>query len=248
MPMKRKSLIYGVSGVALAFLLTYFVLIPGFDIDEAPVIVQSAYYSALTKTGRIDPAVNSPFMIKTHKATRPRPEDDKNPYNFSYKREDLDVVEKDSRRCRACHGSMKQQSGGKPLYPIHTKMLSVELISFHCTDCHKTVDLGRRDPSGSTIRVDRTQCTRCHEGDKNTEPVSFKQGKGSTGDNLDSRYLISNHGADKASGARWIKRHAKVAIATGLKECRRCHLRGSELDFCGDCHGAAVPGIKAVDK
>lgn len=244
----RNWLMFVIPAALLLLALVYYVLVPGFDIEESPVFVQSAYYKVLAGTGAIDLKPTSEFMKKTHRATRVRASDDESPYTFEYKKEHIPTIEKDSRRCQACHGSMKGKKDGEPIYPIHEAMLTARLINFHCTDCHKTVDLGERDPSGPTIRVDRTQCMRCHEGDKDTEPAGLMNVKTRRPNEIQSRYLISNHGIDKKSARQWIKRHGKVAVNTGVNKCRRCHLKGSELDFCGDCHGDEVPEIRAEEE
>lgn len=241
---KKNLLVFGIPTLILVFVLVYYVLVPGLEIDESPILVQSAYYTVLAKTGRIDLNIESEFMRRVHRATRVRRRDELTPYTFVYKIEHIEVIEKDSRRCQACHGSMRQSRDGEPLFPLHQAMLTAEMLVFNCTDCHKTVDLGVRDPSGPTIRVDRTQCTRCHEGDKDTEPAGLKQAKAGEPDRVQSRYLISNHGIDPKSGKQWIKRHAAVAKEIGIDRCRRCHEKGAELDFCDDCHGGKVPKIK----
>lgn len=244
----RNWLIFGVPAGLLLLALVYYVLVPGFDIEESPVFVQSVYYKVQAQTGMIDLGPTSEFMKKTHRATRVRASDEETPYTFGYKKEHVPVIEKDSRRCQACHGSMLGTKGGKPIYPLHESMLTARLISFHCTDCHKTVDLGERNLDEPTIRIDRTQCTLCHEGDEATEPAALVNGKSGSQDGVQSRYLISNHGVDKQSAKQWIKRHAQVAEDTGVKKCRRCHEKGSELDFCDDCHGDEVPKIKAKEE
>ncbi len=239
----KRLLVFGPITLALFVFLTYFAIVPGFQIDRAPRFVQGPYYAAMGRAGLIDLKPNSPFMREVHSATLPNKAALKTPYTFKYTKVDLGIIEKDSRRCQACHGTMLQAARGKPLFPIHTTMLTARLLSFHCTDCHKRVDLGRRDPSRATVRVDRTQCTRCHEDNKDNEKTGLMNVRGENA--IPEQYLISNHGTDPESGEQWIKRHAKVGPEIGVKKCRRCHQLGSELDFCGDCHGRDVPKIKA---
>ena len=242
---KRNLVIFWIPAALLLMALVYYVLVPGFDIEESPIFVQSAYYKILTETGAIDLKPTSKFMKKTHRATRIRASDDETPYTFEYTKENVPTLEKDSRRCQACHGSMRQKKDGESIYPIHEIMMTARFINFHCTDCHKSVDLGERDPSRATIRIDRTQCTRCHEGDQDTEPAELMNVKTRRPNEVQSRYLISNHGIDKKSAKQWIKGHAKVAADTGVNKCWRCHQKGSEFDFCDDCHGDEVPEIEA---
>lgn len=217
-----------------------------FLVAKLPLSLQRIYYTIAYKATAPDLRPASEFMKRAHEATKTKRSDYKTPYTFSYVAKDLDIVKRDSVRCQACHGSMLQQEYGKPKYPIHVKMLTAPLIVFNCTDCHKKVDLGKRIPAQATIRVDRTQCTKCHETDSGS-PISKLTGAKPIGKvDVPETFLISNHGVDKVSGLIWVKsRHAKVAAKVGVKKCRRCHQRGSEFNFCDDCHGRG--GVRALD-
>jgi hypothetical protein len=236
----NKWLRFGIPAVVLLLALVYYVFIPEFKIEESSTSVQRVYYWGLGATGFIDTDPTSAFMKETHRATRVRLTDEETPYTFQYEKEHLDIIERDSRRCEACHGSMRGMRNGKPEYRIHRAMLTAKLLNFHCTDCHKTVDLQERSPDSPTFHVDRSQCTRCHESDQGDEPVALKLVKPGNTDAVVSKYLISNHGTDTKGGERWIKRHGALATDGGIKECRRCHMLDSELDLCDECHGDEV--------
>jgi len=233
----RKAVL--VMGAVAVFIVGTSVLLYAFGTrGSLPRGAQALYYKVAYSVSFADQRPTSAYMLELHRATRPEPADDRTPYTFSYTVDDVVVIEQDSLRCEACHGDMRQTKNGRPLYPIHVKMLTAPLIRFHCTDCHKTVDLGRRVPGRVTIRVDRTQCTKCHEAAAGS-PVTKITGAPRIGKvDVPEIFLISNHGIDKASGKVWVTgKHARVAKAIGVKKCRRCHQKGSEFDFCGDCHG-----------
>lgn len=238
MPKRKIVLIAAAIALTVAVLGGVYLYVSGFTLDNLPRPVQRTYLSVYFKVTMPDLRPDSSFMKKAHEATKVRPIDTTRPYTFDYVAEDIEVLKKDSVRCEACHGLMLQYQDGKPKYPIHKKMQSVPLIKFHCTDCHKKVDLGRRRPGRATIRVDRTQCTRCHESDKDSTPAKAVAGAVIGDSDVPETFLISNHGIDKKSGKEWAaKAHAEVAKNIGPGKCRRCHAHDTELDFCDDCHG-----------
>lgn len=138
-----------------------------------------------------------------------------------------------SDRCRGCHGSMRElKKNGRPKHPIHEAMFKVPLVEFECTDCHRNIDLWKRNPNKATFRINRFQCMKCHEA---TREQAKKLGRGQ-GLKVPGTMLLSNHGLDRRSGRQWIKSHNRVVRREGVKNCRRCHKLDSELDFCRDCH------------
>lgn len=184
--------------------------------------------------------IKSEFMKNVHEATKTQISQRKNAYSFLYKPSESQVVKNDSIRCRACHGNMKQRINGKAKYPIHNKMLSVKLIKLECTNCHKKVDLGDRRTSKGTIKVDRALCTKCHEPKgrsalKYSTDTSWINGKFKSKIQSEPN-LMSSHGVDKKSAKEWNNKHFLVANTIGIKECQKCHMPNTELDFCEDCH------------
>ena len=218
------------AGVALLGVLLLLV----FKTESFPLVIQQGYYSVAYK---VTFAQNNPkLMKKVHEATKTRAEQKKNPYSFYYSQKDKEVIRKDSMLCRSCHGSMKQKENGKAKYPIHNKMLNVEIADFFCTNCHKKVDLGKRTTRRATIRVDRNLCTKCHEENKKVDLKELKQIQKKINKEDPNLFLVVRHGTDKKSGLAWVKEHQIVAKSVGVKKCRRCHKIGTELDFCTDCH------------
>ena len=215
---------------ALATLVTLMIV----KTDSFPLVMQRVYYSVAYS---VTSATNNPkFMKDAHEATITREEQKKNPYSFYYSQKDKEVIQKDSMLCESCHGSMKQKENGKPKYPIHNKMLNVKLADFFCTNCHKKVDLGKRNRQRATIKVDRNLCTKCHEENAKVELTELKQIQKKLNKEDPNLFLVVRHGTDKKSGLEWVQKHNIVAKTVGVKKCRRCHKIGKELDFCTDCH------------
>ncbi len=243
--LQRKKIIF-LGGILFLLVTAAVILLTTSELayETLPRPVRRAYLSLAFRLAFSDLRPASRFMREAHRATQLRPTDKRSPYNFQYFTQDIAVMDRDSLRCEACHGSMVESEGGKPKFPIHRKMLTAPMIKFHCVDCHKRVDLGRRSPERATIKVDRTQCVKCHESEAGSPAEA--RGGGRLGDaDVPEIYLISNHGIDKKSGKSWpAGRHGKVAARIGEQKCRRCHLPGSELDFCDDCHGRN--GVKAL--
>lgn len=156
-------------------------------------------------------------------------------YTYNYTKEDRALVTRESAKCIACHGTMVDK-GKKPenaTYYIHQKMLTATMLDFHCTDCHKNVDITRRSPDKATIRVDRTLCPKCHETGGLSPDLAAEGGIGAP---PQMPPLLKLHGTDQKTGKHWIKNHPKIASQVGVGQCRKCHKYNSELDFCRVCH------------
>lgn len=221
--------------VIILGLLATFALLVVFKTDSMPQPVQVNYYGLLYKLSYA--SKDSKFMIKAHEATKTKRSQYRNPYSFYYTYKDKKVIKKDSVKCMACHGSMKQKVNGKPKYRIHNKMLNVKLVDFGCTNCHKKVDLGKRRRSRGTIKVDRRLCTKCHEANKFLSEQELKSLSLKLKKKDPNLYIIIRHGRDKRHAKDWVrKNHFRIAKIVGVNKCRRCHKKGSELYFCGHCH------------
>lgn len=153
---------------------------------------------------------------------------------YNYSPADKIIAQTDSAKCMACHGDMK---GDTKKYLIHDKMLSHPMLNFLCTHCHKQVDIRGRTPGRATITVDRSICPTCHAAPLvNKEEAGPRTAPGLSSVPPHLPQLLVQHGNDKKEGAKWVARHPRVAMALGIKQCRKCHIVGSELDFCNDCH------------
>lgn len=204
-----------------------------------------SYWSFVFKV--TSPENNPAELVKLHKSTRVAVADPAGNtiYTRKYTKAHRGIIESDSAKCIACHGTMITPgvTAENAEHPIHQKMLTASMLNFSCTDCHKEVDIRKRSPSHITIRVDRTLCPKCHN------PSVASRSAEDTFDDVDGikfgpidapemSEIMTRHGSadDKKKAGDWIKKHPRVAMAVGVKECRRCHQPGSELDFCRVCH------------
>ncbi len=196
--------------------------------QASQVLVNRGIYTA---TG---PEKDIETLEEQHKATKVKRDGEE---TYDYTKDDRELVERDSAKCIACHGTMVDK-GKKPenaTYYIHQKMLTAAILDFRCTDCHKEVDISRRSPDKATIRIDRTLCPKCHETGGIPAGLSAS-GEVEAGAPPQMPPLLKLHGTDQKSGKKWIKDHPKVAMSVGVGQCRKCHKYNSELDFCRVCH------------
>lgn len=190
------------------------------------------------RTPKYDP--NSAYWKSVHEVSKEaRPPGVTNPYSYDFPDEAVAISE--SKKCEGCHGDMLDKEDGKPKYRIHNAMLrhnqdkgkDAVPLGLRCVHCHKKVDLGKRNGKKVTMRVDRKQCTTCHELKQKELDDVMKEESGSP---IGTRNLIANHGIDKKSARKWLTGHRSVAGVIGAVKCRRCHSFNSELDVCSECH------------
>lgn len=225
----KNSNIKFVAPVIVLFLIVFYALFYSGLLIGFQVIYYKSYFN-LTKVE------DNPKILKDlHQATMVKRDGVE---TYAYTPEDRIIIQSDSAKCIACHGKMTEKNKrNKPKYPIHDKMINDPMMSFQCTHCHKQVDTRKRRPGRATITVERELCPKCH----NSPLVT--QG-GLTGGPLAGApaippqlpQLLVQHGSDAESGKKWIATHPRVAMALGIQQCRKCHIYGSELDFCNDCH------------
>lgn len=157
---------------------------------------------------------------------------------YDYTKNDYRTIQSDSARCVVCHGSMlEKDKKGNPVNYIHSKMLQASMLNFYCTDCHKTIDIRKRSPGHVTRRVDRLVCPVCH--DPSSTGKTAEESGGSSFASINAPGMpevMSLHGNTEKQSKKWISEHSKVAMTTGISNCRKCHIKDSELDFCSDCH------------
>lgn len=206
-------------------------------IGGAIVVLVAGFFFVRARQKPLD--IDSPYMKSVHEVSEEsRPPGVTNPYSYDLKDQAIAISESD--KCKGCHGDMLEKVEGEPKYPIHFVMLrpitaknsKSGVLDLECVHCHKKVDLGKRNRDKVTIRVDRRQCTTCHESTDRENAQAKDKGL----DAIGKGNLIANHGTDKETGKGWLVEHRKVAGVVGAVECRRCHAFGSELDFCNECH------------
>lgn len=223
----------GISLIVIIFILLFLAI--GSGILKLPQGFKIRYYSVLFKVTK--PEKNLKKLTQLHQATKARVQGAKGvTYTYKYTKEHRSLIEADSARCIACHGSMTQD-GKNAKYPIHQKMLTAPMLDFACTDCHKQVDIRKRSPSHVTIKVDRSFCPVCHDPTAQPIPAELVQGAAWGQKNApEMPTVMGSHGTDEESGKKWISMHPRVGMAIGIEQCRKCHIPNSELDFCRVCH------------
>ncbi len=226
--MPKLRIIVPIAIAAVVLILVVATRAGAFLPQASQVLVNRGIYTA---TG---PEKNLETLEAQHKATKVKRDGEE---TYNYTKDDRELVERDSAKCIACHGTMVDK-GKKPenaTYYIHQKMLTAAILDFRCTDCHKEVDISRRSPDKATFRIDRTLCPKCHETGGIPAGLSAS-GEVEAGAPPQMPPLLKLHGTDQKSGKKWIKDHPKVAMSVGVGQCRKCHKYNSELDFCRVCH------------
>ncbi len=235
-------------GISLAIVIVVVLvaaLIMGFV--NVPRAILATYYQGLFAITK--PESNSVTLKALHKATKvvdPETGD----LTYKYGKGDSGIIQKDSAKCVACHGTMlDRDDNNRPKFYIHNKMLSATMLNFNCTDCHKEVDTRKRSPAHATVRVDRTVCPICH--DPASGGRTAEESGGSSFASANSPALppvMSLHGTTPKTRKAWIAKHPRVGMSIGISQCRKCHIPDSELDFCRVCHlrGGFRPESHAV--
>jgi hypothetical protein len=215
------------------------------NIMPVPRFARVLYWSGVFQITR--PQADAARLAALHQATKiPEKSPDGTVYTYNYTKRHRTIIESDSARCIACHGPMVEwgvatENAEKR---VHQGMLTSPMMTFACTECHKQVNTTERRPSHATIRVDRDLCAKCHN--PSTVAVPGEQSDGASWGPAGAPTMpdvMSDHGNDEKAGRQWILDHPKVGMSIGLQHCRNCHLPGSELDFCNDCHvrGGVMP-------
>ena len=202
---------------------------------STPQFAQTSYYKGVFYL--TNPQDNSKSLEEVHKATKVA-DLDTGKLGYKYTKKDARVIKSDSAKCMACHGDMlERDANNKPVNYIHDKMLQASMLTFNCTDCHKDVDIRPRSPGRVTTRVDRTSCPVCHDPSNETRTAAESEGETWAAAGAPSMpRVMTLHGPNEADGKKWISEHPRVAMSIGISQCRKCHVKDSELDFCRDCH------------
>lgn len=198
---------------------------------RVPRAILVSYYSVIFDYTNVkDDAAE---LADLHVATQVR-DPETGELGHKYSKNDRGLIENDSAKCMACHGNMRVlDDTGKPRYYVHNKMLGATMLNFSCTDCHKDVDTRKRSPKHATVRVDRTLCPICHNPASEAKTAEVSEGSSFAAAGAPAfPDVMPLHQKTK----EWITRHPRIGMGIGISQCRKCHIRNSEMDFCRECH------------
>ncbi len=202
-----------------------------------PVFMKVPYYSLVFSFTH--PEDDPTLLEDLHTPTKVR-DAETGELGYNYSKDDRALVEDDSAKCMACHGNMRVlDETNKPKYYVHNKMLGATMLNFRCTDCHKgfndlrAVDTRKRSPKHATVRVDRTLCPKCHNPASESQTAEDSSG-GAFADKNAPAFPDVMPLHQKTN--EWITRHPRIGMGIGISQCRKCHIRNTEMDFCRECH------------
>ena len=198
---------------------------------RVPQFAKVVYFKAIYALN--SPDGDSKTIKSLHTATKVR-NAETGEMGYSYTKNDRNIMETDSAKCIACHGNMRVlDETKKPKYYVHNKMLASTMLSFSCTDCHREIDTRKRSPRHATVQVDRAVCQICHN--PSSQSQTAEQSAGSAWADKEAPAfpdVMPLHRNTK----EWMTRHARIGMGIGISQCRKCHIRNSELDSCRECH------------